>query len=205
MGRAMCAVVAGALLNALPAETIEIHVMPRPAAGRDRERVTGTLTHALHALAALRESGDSRAARIVVHGGTHEIAEPLVLDAALAAEGLDVEAAEAAAPTISGGRVLAGLREHDDGTWRVVIDDVRDGTWWFEELFAGTTPRPRARHPNTGYARLVAAGPDNRTSFTFDPAEIPPELIDTRSDVVFLHEGQRIAHYNRANAGPRSE
>jgi hypothetical protein len=184
----MWVVVAGALLSAPPADPIEIHVMPRPAQGPEHELVAGTITRAIDALNTLREGGNNRAARIVVHGGTHVITEPFVIDAALVGEGLDIDAADATTPTISGGRVITGLRQHENGTWRVVIDDVRDGAWWSEELFVDTTPRTRARHPNAGYARVVTAGADNRTSFTFNPTEIPPELVDAQSEVVLLHD-----------------
>jgi hypothetical protein len=162
--------------------------MQRPVLGHEDALLAGTITRALEELGTLRAGGDNRAARIVVHGGNHEIAEPLVIDAALVGEGLDIDAAEAATPILSGGRAITGLRQHDDGTWRAVINDVRDGGWWFEELFAGTTRRTRARHPNAGYARVVAAGADNRTSFTFEPTEIPLDLVDARSEVVLLHD-----------------
>jgi hypothetical protein len=178
--------------------------MPRPAQWHEGELVAGTITRAVEVLDTLREGGNNSAARIVVHGGTHEVAEPLVIDAALAGEGLDLEAAVATSPTISGGSVINGLREHDDDTWRVVIDDVREGEWWFEELFVDATPRTRARHPNADYARVVTAGPDNRTSFTFDPMEIPLEIIDARSEVVFLHDWStsrvRVAGVDSSNA-----
>ncbi|MHC4787250.1 MAG: hypothetical protein ACYTE6_14945, partial [Planctomycetota bacterium] len=65
-----------------------------------------TITRALEVLGTLRAGGNNRAARIVVHGGHYEIAEPFVIDAALVGEGLDIDAAEATTPTISGGRVI---------------------------------------------------------------------------------------------------
>jgi ketosteroid isomerase-like protein len=200
---ALSCVAGAALPSTAPEVGIEIHVVPRPAPGQEGALVASTVTQALDALEKVREGGETGAARIVVHGGIHELAEPIVIDAALAGEGLDLESAEATTPTLSGGRVITGLRKHHDGTWRVVIDDVRDGAWWFEELFVDATPRTRARHPNTGYARVVTAGPDNRTSFTFEPAEIPPELVDARSEVVFLHDWStsrvRIAAVDASN------
>jgi hypothetical protein len=184
----VCAALAGALLSAPAAAPIEIHVMPRPIRGRDEGRVVGTIPQALDMLDALREGGARAAARIVVHEGDHWIAEPIAIDAALAGDGLEIVGEAISRPTISGGRLITGFRDHGDGTWRVVIEDVRDGAWWFEELFADTIPRTRARHPNAGYARVATAGADNRTSFTFDPAVIPPDLVDARSEVVFLHD-----------------
>ena len=97
MPGALCVVVAGALLSAAPADPIELHVMPRPAPGHEDELEASTITRALSVLDTLREGGNNSAARIVVHGGHYEIAEPFVIDAALVGEGLDIDAAEATA------------------------------------------------------------------------------------------------------------
>ena len=181
-----------ALLVLLPHATspgaIEIHVLLEPSPPPAGRLVATTLPEALALLGKRRADGDHAPARIVVHEGRHGIEHPLVIDAALAGEGLTIEAAPNSTPTLSGGLVIEGLRAHDDGTWRTTIPAVRGGEWWFEELFADTAPRRRARHPNADFVRVVTAGPDNRTSFTIDPAALPPELVDDQSEVVFFHD-----------------
>jgi hypothetical protein len=183
-----CILLLGAAIQLAPAGPIEIHVTSESAEAAPGVLVAETVPDALERLDELRDEGDERAAQVLLHDGRHVIAEPLVIDAALVGNGLLLAAAEDAEPMISGGRVIEGLRAHEDGTWRVVIDDVADGAWWFEEVFADVEPRTRARHPNAAYARVVTAGPDNRTSFSFDPDEMPVELIDRRAEVVFLHD-----------------
>jgi hypothetical protein len=176
------------VLGAAPAPAaIEIHVVPEAAVAADGT-MAPTVPLALELLGERRANGETDVARIVIHDGRHEIAHPLEIDDELAGEGLIIEAAPGARPSISGGRAIEGLRACDDGTWRAVIEEVRDGAWWFEELFAGVEPRTRAREPDSGVVRVVEAGPDNRTSFTFDPAEIDAGLLDERAEVVFLHD-----------------
>ncbi|MCK4874160.1 MAG: right-handed parallel beta-helix repeat-containing protein [Phycisphaerales bacterium] len=183
-----CIALVGIVVGSAPAETIEIHVAPLRDQLSGQAIVAETVSEALGLLGVRRADGDAGATRILIHDGRYEIEEPIVIDAVLAGDGLFIGATENSNPIISGGRLISGLRVHEDGTWRVVIDEVRRGQWWFEEVFADLEPRVRARHPNTECARVVTAGPDNRTSFTFDPAEIPGDALDTHAEVVFLHD-----------------
>jgi hypothetical protein len=146
------------------------------------------LPAALERLAAARAAGDGAPVTILLGDGAHRVERPIALTPELVAEGLTLSAAPGCSPTISGGRVIEGLEAHADGTWRAVLEDVRDGRWWFEELFADGRRATRARHPDAGYARVAAAAPDNRTGFRFDPAELPPALLDGRAEVVLLHD-----------------
>lgn len=57
-------------------------------------------------------------------------------------------------PIVSGARTLSGwtVSEVDGRTvWSTDIPDVRDGNWWFRELFVDGERRPRTRLPETGY------------------------------------------------------
>ncbi len=190
---------------------LQIHVMPG-AAGRAGEGApliqpgsVGTLDAAIDKLAAARAAGDRSPAEIVLYEAVYPLERPLELTSAIVGDGLTIApASPAMTPTISGGREIGGWRAAEDGTWRATIDAVRDGSWWFEELYVNGRYATRARHPNKGFARVVAAGPDNRTSFAFDPIEVPPSLIDDRSEVVFIHDWSisrvRIASVDAASS-----
>lgn len=185
----ICVIAAVGLLNAFSAgEMIIIHVAPSVDQRAAGTLAVETIPEAIDLLRARRTAGETNAARVIIHDEWHAISEPITIDATLAGEGLAIVAADGATPTISGGRTIEDLRVHADGTWRTVIDAVAEGSWFFEELFVDLEPRQRARHPNAGYARVVSAGPDNRTSFTFDPAEIRADLIDPQAEVVLLHD-----------------
>jgi len=55
---------------------------------------------------------------------------------------------------ISGGRRLTGWTQTPDG-WRLVLPEVREGKWFFRQLFDHTAGKrlPRARIPNDGWLR----------------------------------------------------
>jgi hypothetical protein len=174
-------------VSAASAQT-RVHVIDGAVQLMEGHQTAPTIDAALALVGEAREAGDTSPATVFLHHRTYPITEPIVLDTALVGEGLEIVAAPSCSPTISGGRRITGLRAHDDGTWRTIIDEVAAGDWWFEELFVEGQPATRARFPNEGFVRVVTAAADNRTGFTFDPAEMPSELLDTRSEVVFIHD-----------------
>ncbi|MDO4557410.1 MAG: right-handed parallel beta-helix repeat-containing protein [Planctomycetia bacterium] len=59
-------------------------------------------------------------------------------------------------PVISAGRILTGWVVGDDGRWTLGIPEVREGTWYFEQLFVNGQRRLRPRMPETGYYQIAA-------------------------------------------------
>jgi len=99
---------------------------------------------------------------ILLHGGTYFLDEPLVLQpensgVVLAAYGQEK-------PVLSGGRRITGWQDVTvDGKnlWAADIPEVRDGNWYFRELWVNGERRARARHPNKGYFKIEAV-PDKQ-------------------------------------------
>ncbi|MFH1739416.1 MAG: right-handed parallel beta-helix repeat-containing protein [bacterium] len=61
-------------------------------------------------------------------------------------------------PAISGGRLIEGWYAKDvDGKalWCADVPDVKQGKWWFRELFVNGERRPRTRLPKTGYYQFT--------------------------------------------------
>ncbi len=57
-------------------------------------------------------------------------------------------------PVISGGRRIADWKvEKRDGrtVWTAVLPEVKNGTWWFREIYINGVRHPRTRLPETGY------------------------------------------------------
>lgn len=141
----------------------------------------------------LREN-PQRDVTVWIHDGVYRITEPLVFTREdSAADGFTVTwmAAGDSAPTISGGKPITGWKEHADGSFRTTIENLTE-EWEFRELFINGKRRPRARHPNSGYARIEAAGRDKKSYFIFKPQDIPDvltgELATTGLELVFLHD-----------------
>ena len=110
------------------------------------------------------------------------------------AEGYSVTwmAASDAEPRISGGRVITGWEETEDGAFSTTIEAVQEGDWYFHELFVDGERRQRARYPSEGFARVDQVGEDRRTNFTFHSEDIPEALAGDVSEsdleLVFFHD-----------------
>lgn len=158
---------AGLLLSALArAEVAAINVASEP----------GALPRAIEA--ARERSEKPVVLRLAT--GTHLLSEPLVLTPA--DSNLTIEPAAGATPVISGGRRIRGWREaqlNGADCWAVDLPEVREGKWFFRELWVDGKRATRARHPNKGTFAVVGT-PDPTTSwqeghtrFTFKPGDVP--------------------------------
>ncbi|WP_153556227.1 right-handed parallel beta-helix repeat-containing protein [Roseimaritima sediminicola] len=148
-----------------------------------------TLDVVLGQLRTLREQGDAAPKTIRLQSGTYRLAETIRLDAALVGEGLTIEGAADQPTVLSGAMEL----QADDGT--------EQGRWRYDVPAAFATEIPRvlvvdgrlrspARHPNVGYARIVAAAENRRSGFRFDPADIPDDVSPYTGvcDLILLHD-----------------
>jgi len=127
----------------------------------------------------------------MIRGGTYRLTEPLVFgpeDSGSETFGITYTNYPGEQPIISGGRVIKGWTEDNDGTWSTLIPDVKAGKWKFRQLFINGRRATRARHPNEGYFRIEKAGEDRRTEFRFKPGDVPAcqDLSDV--ELVFLHD-----------------
>ena len=58
-----------------------------------------------------------------------------------------LRAAPGARPVLSGGRTLRGFSVGDDGRWRLTLEEVKNGDWYFMQLFVNNQRRYRPRWP----------------------------------------------------------
>jgi hypothetical protein len=86
---------------------------------------------------------------------------------------------------LSGGRIITGWKkaisnEQNDHQelWTAEVPGVKDGKWYFHQLFVDGQRRQRARSPNTGFYRadgqFIAGNP---TSFKYRPGNIHPAWV----------------------------
>ena len=102
--------------------------------------------------------GLSEPVRVVVAGGKYDLREPLVFqpeDSGTEACPIVYEAAAGARPLFSGGRIISGFRPVDGGIWQTQIPDVKNGSWYFEQLFVNGRC-DWARSPTASIWRLRA-------------------------------------------------
>lgn len=173
------------------APAAEIHVAPHgdDANPGTAPRPVATLTRARGAAREVITRGLKEDLHVVVHDGTYRVTEPLVLgpqDGGTAEHDVIWRAAEGQTPVISGGRPVTGWKK-DGEVWRTTIPEVKAGTWRFNELFVGGERRPRARHPNEGWARVESVV-DDRWKFTWNQGEVPALADVGEAQLLLLHD-----------------
>ena len=117
------------------------------------------------------KEGLQRDVIVSIRGGTYYITKPLVFDGA---DGGDdrfsvTYAAEADDPVVvSGGRPIRDWRRREGNLWTVQLAEVKDGKWWFRQLFADDQRQPRARFPNAGTLLTVKEVSDDLKTISFN-------------------------------------
>lgn len=117
-----------------------------------------------------RAAGASRRFTVVIEDGTYRLNRPLVFrpdDSGTLDSPVIYRAATGAHPVISGGRRITGWRRAGN-LWKADLRDVREGKWYFRQLFVNGRRRPRARTPNTGF--LMVNGAVNNTTSDGSPS-----------------------------------
>jgi hypothetical protein len=121
------------------------------------ERTDGPVATLTRAITAAREnrshtSNASQHATILIREGAYFLNEPWILGPN--DSDLLLGAYRNEKPILSGGRRISGWKEapfSGKKLWAADISDVRDGKWFFRELWINGRRAVRARHPNHGY------------------------------------------------------
>jgi hypothetical protein len=116
---------------------------------------------------------------VLVEPGTYALDGPVVFtpaDSGAADAPIVYQSADPAArPVFSGGRKITGFKETADGLWTTVVPEVRDGAWYFEQLWVNGRRARRARHPNVHtfhVASKLVSGDQAGRAFKMRKAEI---------------------------------
>ncbi len=138
---------------------------------------------------------------VIIADGTYELAETFALtpaDSGTDACPITYAAAPGAKPVITGGRRITGWRKGEGNLWEADVPGVREGEWYFHQLFVNGKRAVRARTPNEGYLHI--AGPikplgdrkkargdsSTKMGFRFKPGDV--KQWDNMDDVnVFLY------------------
>ena len=168
------------LLNLLAAFTLYAVPLTLHVATNGNDDASGTqqaplatLPGAIETARAKRAAGDS--VSILLHRGTYVLTAPLKLG--VADSRLAIAAFENDQPIISGGHRITGWKNVRGNLWQAEVAEVRDGKWYFRQLFVDGRRAVRARTPNEGsYFRMAGARfTDKPVNFRFKPGDIKPE------------------------------
>lgn len=122
-----------------------------------------TLQAARDAIRRLKAQGPpAKAIRVLLRGGTYRISEPIVFgpeDSGTALAPITYAAFPGEKPVISGGVPITGWTRQGDGPlWKTVVPEVKEGKWYFRQLFVNGRRAVPARLPNLPDT-FRAAGP----------------------------------------------
>lgn len=134
------------------------------SAGPRPEGTDGPFATLERAREAVRQARTSQHApapvTVYLGGGTYRRSEPFVLtpqDSGAPGAPVTWAACPGERPVLSGGVPISGWRETDAGVWSVELPAVRDGKWYFRQLFLRGQRRFRPRHPSTTLLKVEDA------------------------------------------------
>ena len=117
-----------------------------------------SLKGARDALRKLRAQGPlSEPVSIVISAGTYFMDEPLLLepcDSGTKRAPITFRA-EGGPAVFSGGKILTGFKVSRHGIWQLTLPEVKEGKWYFEQLYVNDRRAVRARSPNRFYYYML--------------------------------------------------
>ncbi|MCX7993992.1 MAG: right-handed parallel beta-helix repeat-containing protein [Fimbriimonadales bacterium] len=150
----------------------------------NRARTDGPVRTVQRALQLMLES-DPAPTEIRLRGGVHFLREPITITpehTIKAQNRLTLSAYEGETPVLSGGRGITGWKQSEwngKTVWVAEIPAVREGKWYFRQLFVNGKRTTRARYPTKGYLQVEAlldSTPDwfqGHTRFRHRTGDIP--------------------------------
>lgn len=109
--------------------------------------------------------GKSEAVRVIVDGGRYDITKPIAFesrDGGMPNAPVTYEAATGTRPVISGGKIINGWKKENNGMWVTDIPEVKEGEWYFQDLWINGRRATRAKSPNTRYFHAERPAEENR-------------------------------------------
>ncbi len=166
-----------------------IHVSPdgNDRGSGTREAPFRTPARARDAARDLLRAGSTTDVVIRLRGGRYELAEPLRLgpeDSGTPTRRVVWESEAGEKAVLSGGTRVEGWTREEGAVWRVDLPEARS----FRNLYRDGRRWTRARAPDEGTYRIVKAGPDDRTSFTFEAGHLKAWPDVREAEVVFHHD-----------------
>ena len=186
------------------------------APAKEGESSSQQLVAAL-AQATLKHAQSGQPVTILLRGGIYFLDGPLVLRPK--DSGIVLAAYRREQPVLSGGRRISDWKEVTvDGKhlWAAEIPEVREGKWFFRELWVNGRRATRARNPNQGYFHIESL-PDKspewskgQTRFQFHDGDLKawPSVtngevvamsrwVESRLPVASVDEADRIVNFGK--------
>ncbi|MCP4640798.1 MAG: hypothetical protein GY851_10210, partial [bacterium] len=115
------------------------------------EQPFATIAKAQEAVRTRVSAGLDKDLVVLLRAGTYRLDAPLAFgpeDGGTDDHGITYAAWPDEAVVVSGGRVIEGWTQQDDGRWTTTVAGAKNGAWQFRQLFADGARLPRGRFPN---------------------------------------------------------
>lgn len=122
--------------------------------------------------------------RVIFAGGSYALTEPVTFtpeDSGTEACPIFYQAAPGAKPVFTGGRTVKGFKQGPDGVWSAQLPEVKDGKWYFEQLWVNGHRATRARTPNKYYYYMREKVRNGVDPITGQPADLSHRAFHARS------------------------
>ncbi len=156
-----------------------------------KEKPFRTILKAIESVREITSSAYASGIVVWIGGGTYNLDETIVMgpsdsgpDKGLVVYcGIPGEKVE-----FSGGLEVSGWEKRDNGLWVAPIILKGNERNNFRELFIDGKRAIRARHPDNDYLRVVKAGSDRRTNFSYNEKDFPYPGNPSEVELVLLHD-----------------
>ncbi len=136
--------------------------------------------------------------KILISGGTYFLERPIELtfqDSGAAKTPIYYLGDPQNKPVISGGKIIKGWQQetvNGKTAWTVTIPEVKNGQWYFQQLWVNGTRRYRSRYPKRGYLKIKSVEEtgdwqDGHKSFQFDSNRLPQGINWSQAEAVVLN------------------
>lgn len=153
--RLLVAILSMAALRLVSAAEFHVATYGNDANPGTAEKPFSTLARARDEIRRLKAAGlPPGGVRVVVHRGVYRLEKALEFlpeDSGTAESPIIYAAADGQQPIHSGGRTITGWQPAGGQVWQAVVPGVKEGRWYFHQLFVNGQRRTRARTPNQGY------------------------------------------------------
>lgn len=144
------------------------------------------------------------AINVFIKGGDYQLTQPLVFkpeDSGTEKMQITYQAMPGEKVMISGGKKITGWKKGKNGIWQTSIPEVKEGKWYFQQIWVNNNTRLRARTPNEGYYRVTGfpeGTPErynSRTkSFEFKEGDLNSKWTNLKDVVVIVYHYWTDSH-----------
>lgn len=176
--------------------------------GKSPQTAFGTIERAQEAVRKVKENNNNiTSVNVFIKGGDYQLSQPLVFkpeDSGSEKMQINWQSMPGEKVQISGGKKITGWKKGKNGIWQTSIPEVKEGKWYFQQIWVNGETRFRARTPNSGFYKVSKVffpegNPPNKwytraKNFEFAKGDINPKWTNLKDVVVIVYHFWTDSH-----------